>query len=135
MGFELRERWGGQPLWARWALAVYLIGFLEGSCVHILDLVRDGVHAYAAFPQVPLRGFFAGLAILDPLVAGLVALVHRKGIWLAGAVMVTDVCANWWGNRHWLEDDPARLLWLSPITVFGLFVVAFLLPLQRTVVR
>ncbi|MFB7330998.1 hypothetical protein ACFC00_05065 [Streptomyces adustus] len=114
---------------------MYLIGFLEGSCVHILDLVRDGIHAYAAFPQVPLQGFFVGLAILDPLVAVLVALVHRTGIWLAGAVMVTDVFANWWGNRHWLEDGPARLLSLSPITVFGLFVVAFLLPLQRTVAR
>ncbi|MFG2949326.1 hypothetical protein [Streptomyces adustus] len=32
-----------------------------------------------------------------------------------------------------LVDDPARLLPLSPLTVFGLFVVAFLLPLQRTV--
>jgi hypothetical protein len=120
-------------LWARWVLAAYLIGFLEGSCVHILDLARDGIHAYAAFPQAALQVFFVSLAILDPLVAVLVGLVRREAVWLAGIVMVTDVFANWWGNRHWLHDDPARLLWLSPITLFGLFVVAFLLPLHRTV--
>lgn len=122
-------------MWARWVLAGYLIGFLEGSYVHILDLVRDGIHAYAWFPQVPLQVFFVSLAILDPLVAVLVGLVRREGVWLASVVMVTDVFANWWGNRHWLQDDPARLGWLSPITLFGLFVVAFLLPLHRTVAR
>ncbi|MFJ6688622.1 hypothetical protein [Streptomyces sp. NPDC091294] len=112
-----------------------MIGFLEGSCVHILDLARDGSHAYAAFPQAALQVFFVSLAVLDPLVAVLVGLVRREGVWLAGAVMVTDVFANWWSNRHWLQDDPARLLWLSPITLFGLFVVAFLLPLHRTAAR
>jgi hypothetical protein len=112
-----------------------LIGFLEGSCVHILDLARDGIHAYASFPQVPLQVFFVSLAILDPLVAVLVGLTRREGVWLASAVMMTDVFANWWGNRHWLQDDPARLVWLSPITLFGLFVVASLLPLHRTVAR
>jgi hypothetical protein len=122
-------------LWARWVLAVYLIGFLEGACVHILDLVRDGIHAYASFPQVPLQVFFVSLAILDPLIAVLVGLVRRQGVWLAGAVMATDVFANWWGNRHWLQDAPARLVRLTPISLFGLFVVAFLLPLHRTVAR
>lgn len=77
--------------------------------------------------------FFVSLAILDPLVAVLVGLVRREGIWLASAVMVTDVFGNWWSNRHWLQDDPAKLLPLLPITLFGLFVVAFLLPLHRTV--
>lgn len=133
MGCELRKRWSGQPLWAKCVLAVYLIGFLEGSCVHILDLVRDGLHAYASFPQVPLQVFFVSLAILDPLVAVLVGFVRREGVWLASPVMLMDVFANWWGNRHWLQDDPARLAWLSPITLFGLFVVTFLLPLHRTV--
>ncbi|MCQ9177671.1 hypothetical protein KMT30_01105 [Streptomyces sp. IBSBF 2953] len=131
MGFELRARWGGQPVWARWVRAVYVIGFFEGSCVHALDLAGRGIHAYASFPQVPLQVFFVSLAVLDPLVAVLVGVMRREGVWLAGAVMVVDVCANWWGNRHWLHDDPARLLRLLPISLFSLFVVAFLLPLHR----
>jgi hypothetical protein len=133
VGFELRERWGAQPLWARWVLAVYLIGFAEGTGSHIADLVRGGIHAYASFPQVSVQVFFVSLVILDPLAAVLVGLVQREGIWLASAVMVLDVGANWWGNRHWLRDDPVQLLWLLPITVFGLFVVAFAVPLHRAV--
>ncbi|WP_406430071.1 hypothetical protein OHB00_00340 [Streptomyces sp. NBC_00631] len=133
MGFALRERWSAQPLWARWVLAVYLIGLIEGTGSHIADLVRGGIYAYAAFHQVSLQVFFVSLVILDPLAAVLVGLVRREGIWLASAVMVLDVSANWWGNRHWLRDDPAQLLWLLPITVFGLFVVAFAVPLHRAV--
>ena len=43
------------------------------------------------------------------LLAVLVGLVRSEGVWLANAVLVMDVCANWWGNRHWLQDGPARL--------------------------
>ncbi|MEK0098731.1 hypothetical protein WDA79_09515 [Streptomyces sp. A475] len=115
----------------RWTLAVYLIGFLVGTRTHVLDVARDGIHAYAMFPQVPLQVFFVSLVVLDPLVIVLVALVRREGIWLAGAVMVLDVCGNGWGNRHWLHDDPPQLLRLLPLTLFGVFVVASVLPLQR----
>ncbi|MDX2677428.1 hypothetical protein [Streptomyces soliscabiei] len=112
---------------------MYVIGLLEGTCAHLLDLFRAGIHAYAAFPQVPLQVFFVSLVVLDPLAAVLVGLLRAEGVWLAGSVMVMDVCGNWFGNRHWVQDDPARLLRLLPITLFGLFVVAFLLPLHRSV--
>ncbi|MDQ1022252.1 hypothetical protein QFZ43_008801 [Streptomyces afghaniensis] len=133
MGGELRERWGRQPVWARWALAVYLIGFLVGTRTHVLDVARDGVHAYTMFPQVPLQVFFVSLVVLDPLVIVLVGLARREGIWLAGAVMVLDMCGNWWGNWHWLHDDPSQLMRLVPLTLFGVFVVASVLPLHRAV--
>jgi hypothetical protein len=133
MGGGLRERWGRQPVWARWALAVYLIGFLVGTRTHVVDVARDGVHAYALFPQTALRVFFVGLVVLDPLVVVLVGLARPVGIWLAGAVMLLDMCGNWWGNRHWFHDDPSKLLVLVPLTVFGVFVLAAALPLQRAV--
>ncbi|WP_316770895.1 hypothetical protein [Streptomyces sasae] len=126
MGTGVRERWGGLPLWARGVLAVYVTGFLEGACAHLLDLTRGGMHAYTAFPQVPLQVFFVGLAVLDPLTAVLLGLLRREGLWLAGCVMVLDVGANWFANRHWLRDDPAKLWPLLPLTLFGLFVVASL---------
>ncbi|WP_328833299.1 hypothetical protein OHT77_40270 [Streptomyces sp. NBC_00252] len=135
MGVQLRERWVRQPLWARWVLAVYLIGFLEGACAHLLDLIRGGFHAYASFPQVAIQSFFISLAVLDPLVVVLVAFVRRQGVWLAGAVMVLDVSANWIGNWQGLRDDPAGLLrpvGLLPITLFGLFVVVSVVPLHHT---
>ncbi|MGW5047387.1 hypothetical protein [Streptomyces griseoluteus] len=133
MGVELWKRWGEQPAWARLTLAVYLIGFLVGTRSHVLDVARDGIHAYAMFPQVSFQVFFVSLVVLDPLVIVLVALVWREGIWLAGAVMVLDMGGNWWGNRHWLRDDPSRLLQLVPLTIFGVFVVASVLPLHRTI--
>lgn len=138
MRARVRERWSGQPLWARWILAVYLIGFLQGACAHFLDLVRGGIHAYASFPQVSFQAFFISLAILDPLVVVLVALVRPVGIWLAVCVMALDVSANWIGNWPWLQDDPTRLLQpvgLLPITLFGLFVVASSTPLLRAMTR
>ncbi|MFF3575421.1 hypothetical protein [Streptomyces mirabilis] len=137
MGFWLRKRWGGQPVWARWVLAAYLTGFLEGTCAHLLDLARRGPHAYASFP-LPLQVFFMSLVVLDPLTAVLVGLLRRNGIRLAGGVTVLDVCANWIGNWPWVQDDPSRLLrpvGLLPITLFGLFVIAFLVPLHLTVTR
>ncbi|MFJ6919470.1 hypothetical protein ACIQUX_36655 [Streptomyces sp. NPDC101133] len=69
MGLELRERWSAQPLWARWVLAVYLIGLFEGTGSHVADLVRGGIYAYAAFHHVSLQVFFVSLVVLDPLAA------------------------------------------------------------------
>ncbi|MEU0592775.1 MULTISPECIES: hypothetical protein [Streptomyces] len=108
-----------------------MTGFLEGTGAHTVDLVRGGIHAYAAFPQIALQTFFISLVVLDPLTAVLLGLVRRGGVWLAGAVMALDVGANWWGNRHWLTDAPAQLVRLLPITAFGLFVVAFAVPLHH----
>lgn len=135
MGTRVWTRWSGLPRWATWVLAVYLIGFAEGACAHISDLVRGGIHAYAAYPQVPLQVFFVCLVVLDPLVVVLAGLLRREGVWLGGGVMVLDVAANWIGNWAWLRDNPGRLLrpvGLLPITLFGLFVVATLVPLVRT---
>ncbi|MGW3950731.1 hypothetical protein ACWEKM_07180 [Streptomyces sp. NPDC004752] len=52
---------------------------------------------------------------------------------LAGAVMVLDMCGNGWGNWHWLRDDPSQLMRLLPLTIFGVPVVASVLPLHRAV--
>ncbi|WP_406149696.1 hypothetical protein [Streptomyces sp. NBC_01012] len=117
---------------------MYAIGFLEGFGAHVLDLARAGIHAYAPFHWVPLQAFFVALVVLDPLVVVLVVLVRRAGVWLAGAVMVMDVCANWAGNWHWLKGDPAGLLHLDGLLVinlFGLFVIASVLPLQHAMVQ
>ncbi|WP_369229585.1 hypothetical protein AB5J56_02630 [Streptomyces sp. R21] len=82
---------------------------------------------------MPLQVFFVSLVVLDPLVIVLVGLVRRDGIWLAGAVMVLDVCGNWWGNWHWFHDDPSKLLVLVPLTLFGMFVLLSVVPLHRAV--
>ena len=127
LGRHLRRAWGALPAWARWLLAVYLIGFTDGTAAHVRDLAQSGFHAYSGFPQVPLRVFFTSLVLLDPLVVVLAALVLPAGIWLAAVVMVLDVAANAAGNWSWLHTDPGRLLstpGLLALAVFGVFVLA-----------
>jgi hypothetical protein len=123
----LRRAWGALPGWARWVLAVYLIGFTDGTAAHARDLARAGFHAYSGFPQVPLRVFFVSLILLDPLVVLLAALVLPAGIWLASVVMVLDIAANATGNWPRIRHDPGWLIrpaGLLLIIVFGAFVLA-----------
>ncbi|MGW0208784.1 hypothetical protein ACWDZ8_24275 [Streptomyces sp. NPDC003233] len=130
----IRERLRALPRRARWTLVVFAGGFLEGTCAHVLDLVRGGLHAYTGFGPLPLQVFFVALVVLDPLVAVLALRARPLGIRLAGVVMPLDVLANWYVNWPWVKDDPAGLLrpvGLLPITLFGAFVLASLLPLLR----
>lgn len=82
--------------------------------------------------------FFVSLVLLDPLVVVLAGFARREGVWLAAAVMVADITANWIGDWSWLRADPARLLrpaGLLPITVFGVFVLISAGPLFRVMRR
>ena len=127
LGSRLRRAWAALPVWARWVLAVYLIGFADGTAAHARDLARAGFHAYSGFPQVPLRVFFISLVLLDPLVVVLTALVLPAGIWLGSIVVVLDVAANTAGNWSRIQRDPAWPFTASGvllIIVFAVFVLA-----------
>jgi hypothetical protein len=115
------------PPWARWVLAGYMIGFTDGTGAHIIDLAHGGLHAYSYFHQVPIQVFFVCLVILDPLVVVLAGLARPAAVWLAAAVMVLDLTANWDGNWPW----PSHYVSLLPITLFGLFVLVTAPPLLR----
>ncbi|MEV0264100.1 hypothetical protein AB0I49_22545 [Streptomyces sp. NPDC050617] len=133
-----RQRWGGHPRWVRWTLVVYALGFAEGACAHLADIVRGGVHVYASFGPAPLQLYFLSLVVLDPLAVAGALLVRTWGPPLAAAVMATDVAGNWVINWRWLREDPAWLLrpvGLLPITLFGIFVVATAAPVRKAIGR
>ena len=122
----MRAAWARLPRWARWVLAVYLIGFADGTGAHVRDLARGGIHAYAAWGPAPVQVFLIGLVILDPLVFVLLALAPPAGVWLACTVLVLDNVANWIGNWPGLRSDPLLLVkqpGLLPITAFTVFVL------------
>lgn len=138
LGRHSRGAWAALPVWARWVLAVYLIGFTDGTAAHVRDLVRAGLHAYSGFPQVPLRVFFISLVLLDPFAVILIALVRPAGIWLAAVVMVLDVAANAAGNWSRIERDsawpftPAGLLVISVFAVFVLTTAPAMLRVMKS---
>ncbi|MFJ6216834.1 hypothetical protein ACIQGZ_26420 [Streptomyces sp. NPDC092296] len=126
--------WGGLPGWARWVLAGYAVGFTEGTCAHLLDLLRGGVRVYASYAPLPAQVFFVGLVVLDPLVVALVLLGRPAAARLACGVMVLDGIANWYVDWPLLRENPAWLLrpvGLLPITLFALFVVVTAAPVRR----
>jgi hypothetical protein len=135
---RLWQRWAGLPSWARWVLAGYVIGFADGTGDHIRWMVHGGIHAYAgAYPQVPIQVVFVLLVLLDPLAAVLCGFARREGVWLACAIMVADVIANWSGSWARIVSPQGRLLHTVPwlITAFGLFVFATAGPLLRLLRR
>ena len=125
-----RERWGRLPMWARCVLVADAAGFTDGTGAHVRDLARGGLNAYG-FAHPAVQVFFVSLVLLDPLVVVLIVRVCRAGVWLAGLVMTADMAANWFVNREsiWLLLRPAA--GLLAITVFGLFVLISVIPLQR----
>jgi hypothetical protein len=93
-----RDRWKRLPAWARWVLAAYVIGFADGTVVHVRQLAHGGIHAYAGFGYVPVQVFLVLLVALDPVAALLCVFTKRAGVWLAVLIMALDVAANWAGN-------------------------------------
>jgi len=128
----VRQRWAPLPAWARWLLAVYAIGFVDGTVVHVRQLALGGIHAYAGFGYVPVQVFLVLLVVLDPVTALLCAFVRRAGIWLAALIMALDVAANWAGNWNAMPRFLATF-WVGEI--FAIFVFATVVPLLRHVRR
>ena len=124
---DVRTRWRALPSWARWVLALYLVGFADGTGDHVLWMRHGGIHAYASsFPPVPVQVFMVSLILLDPLTIVLAGLARRAAIWLAIGIMVLDMPVNWYWNWSRITAQPGRLLVTAPwlITIFGLFVFA-----------
>jgi hypothetical protein len=125
-----RERWGTLPMWARCVLVAYAAGFTDGTGAHVRDLTRGGLYAYG-FAPAAVQVFFVSLVLLDPLVVVLIVRVCRGGVWLAGSVMAADIAANWFVSRESLSLLLSPVAGLLEITVFGLFVLTSMIPLQR----
>lgn len=109
------------PRWAQVVLAIYMVGFAQATGQHVNSMAQGGIHAYASFHYVPVQAFLVALVVLDPLVVTLVGFVRREGVFLAVAVMLCDIAANW--TSAW----PSALPW--PFYVDGVFVVATAVPL------
>lgn len=122
------DQWARLPVWARWVLAIYVIGLLDGTGDHVRWMTHGGIHAYARFGYIPIQVFLVLLIVLDPVAAVLCVFTRRAGVRLAVLIMVLDVPANWAGNWHAM---PRFLITFLPGELFAAFVFVTALPLLR----
>ncbi len=119
-------------------LAGYVIGFADGTGDHVRWMLHGAIHAYpVSYPPVPIQVLFVGLLVLDPVPAVLTGLTRHEGVWLACAIMVADMIANWTGNLARITSPQGPLLDTVPwlITIFGLFVLGTALPMTPVLRR
>ncbi|MEY9863958.1 hypothetical protein ABH935_009612 [Catenulispora sp. GAS73] len=128
------ERWTGLPTAAKTALAVYAIGFLEGAASHVQDLVAGGVDAYD-WVSGPVQVLFYSLVVLDSLAVYLAVRAHPAVVPFGVAIMAADLPANWHYNWAGVTAHPAHILYLTPMSLFGLFVAAAAVPLWQVLRR
>lgn len=110
----------------------YILGFLEGTGAHLLDVIAGGLHVYRGFP-LPSQVLFQLLLILDPFAAHLTLRRQPWGPVLGYGIMVADLAANWQGGWRSVWASPGILLrpyGLPVLTLFGLFVFVTAIPLR-----
>jgi hypothetical protein len=109
----------GLPI-ARW---VYTIGFLAGTYTHARGILA---HGFLATPVPFAIGlYWDTLTVLDPLTVLLLWWRPRLGLWLAVAIMGSDISVNTWVYLAGYFGAPtARMVPLSLFeqSLFGLFV-------------
>lgn len=104
-------------------LGVYSLGFLAGTYTHAQSILA---HGFLATP-VPLviGAYWDVLTLLDPLAVVLLWWRPRVGLWLAGAIMASDLAVNTGVYLAGYFGPPtARMVPLSLFeqALFGLFV-------------
>jgi hypothetical protein len=105
----------------RW---VYALGFLAGTYTHARGIL---IHGFLATPVPFAIGlYWDALTVLDPLTALLLWWRPKLGLWLAVAIMVSDISVN----THvylagYLGAPRAHMVPLSLLeqSLFGLFVL------------
>jgi hypothetical protein len=105
---------------ARW---VYTIGFLAGTYTHARGILT---HGFLATPVPVAIGFYWDtLTVLDPLTVLLLWWRPKLGLWLAVAIMGSDISVNTWVYVAGYFGVPtAHMVPLSLFeqSLFGLFV-------------
>jgi len=89
----LGRKWAGVPRGVRFTVAAEAMVFAYGAAVHVIQLVAGGLRPYQWAPTW-LAIYFTSLTLADPLAAALLWTRRASGLYLGGAVLVTDALAN-----------------------------------------
>jgi hypothetical protein len=74
-------------------LALLVAGLAAGTTTHAADFARAGVRPR---PDLPVfhNVFWTSLLVLDPLIAGVLLVRPRLGVWLVLGLMILDLAVN-----------------------------------------
>ena len=104
-------------------LAVYSVGFLVGTYTHARGILTHGLLAAPVPPAIGV--YWDTLTLVDPLAVVLLWGRPRAGLWLAVAIMASDLAVNTWVYVAGYFGPPtARLVPLSLFeqALFGLLL-------------
>ncbi len=104
-------------------LGVYSVGFLVGTYTHARGILAHGLLATPVPPAIGV--YWDVLTLLDPLAVVLLWRQPRAGLWLAVAIMASDIAVNTGVYLAGYFGPPtARMVPLSLFeqALFGLFV-------------
>ena len=104
-------------------LGLYSVGFLVGTYTHARGILAHGVLATPVPPAI--GAYWDTLTLMDPLAVLLLWWRPRAGLWLAMAIMASDLAINTWVYVAGYFGPPtARMVPLSLFeqALFGLFV-------------
>lgn len=100
---------------------MYLVAFAVGIYTHTRDVLAGGWRPALGEPAV-LNLYWTSLTALDALAMALLVWRPRAGVWLALAIMLTDVAVNSYAASTVLKDA-FRLDALALQAAFLLFVL------------
>ena len=75
-------------------LGVYSVGFLVGTYTHARGILSHGLLAAPVPPAIGV--YWDTLTLVDPLAVVLLWWRSRAGLWLAVAIMASDLAVNTW---------------------------------------
>jgi hypothetical protein len=78
---------------ARALLAFLVAGLAAGTTTHVENIMRAGALARPGL-SVAHNMFWTSLVVLDPVIAGVLLIRPRIGVWLVLGLMVADLAVN-----------------------------------------
>jgi hypothetical protein len=105
----------------RWVSRIYAVVFFGGACVHGYDILMGGLFPPIRLP-VAVFAYWDSLLVFDSLAVVLILFHRRSALFLAVAIMASDIAVNVYVARLQQLNWSDNLIRNFPFILFGCFV-------------
>jgi hypothetical protein len=105
----------------QWISRIYAAVFFGGACVHGYDILMGGLSPRSRLP-VAVFAYWDSLLLFDSLAVVLILFHRRSALFLAVAIMASDIAVNVYAARLQRLSWPDNLIGNFPFILFGCFV-------------